>query len=679
MKFFHHYRSIVVLLGLLVGAFTGPQPQPAPVSTLNEAPSTIFHNGVIITMNAEQPIVEAIAVRGEKIAALGSSQEILALQDSQTTVIDLGGRTLMPGFVDAHTHILNDARSQGLSLDQAQALALRNGITTLGDLYIDEPFLREIQAFADRGELRVRTNLYLVANTNCGVARGRWYEKYAPTREPGEMLRIAGVKIFTDGGSCGGVALSFELEPGHGHGDLWLAQEELDEWVAALQAAGYQVAIHAIGDRAVEQAQQSLALALDGAPNTYRHRVEHISVLRPELIPRFGELGILPVLSGEYPSCTPFGPPLPEEYQEWEWPWRSLRSANPGLPIAWHSDYPFQTTNPFVHLYGFVTRSDVFQTYTCPGGDWLLDDTLTVQDALSIMTIESAYTLFRDAEVGSLEPGKYADMIVVSDNPLAAPEQDLKSLKVLATMVGGRFEYCNPRNSELCPGYVQRQPAPLPDYRPAVPVRWLILALAAVLPLGAVIWNRRPVSRIAPLRSIGAAAILGGILWAWAWIAQSRVGDTFDWVIWPLVTAGTLLAVAGAGLAASHLARRGIWGMSLAALAMVAFSVSIILIFWQNIDEIWMLMFLTLLVHAVGLIIFGLANLRSGSQPPLARLALASGLFGVILPFILSFVIGEGNWIGTVMGAALGLGWIAIGLTAALSQRERNPAPTPNS
>ena len=372
----NHWFFLVILLAACSGAQLPAMPTPA----VSANQSIIFFNGAVLTMDTNRPTSEAVSIKGEKIEAVGTNEEILALQEADTKLVDLDGRTLMPGFVDAHTHILNDARSQDRSLDQAQTLALRNGITTLGDLYVDESFMREMQAFALRGELRVRTSLYMVANTNCGNDQGDWYLKYPPTRQPGEMLRIGGVKIFTDGGSCGGVALSFELEPGSGLGDLWLTQEKLNEMVAEAQAAGYQVAIHAIGDRAVAQAQDAIAFALDGGPNIYRHRLEHLSVLRPEFIPRFGELGIVPVLNGEYPVCTPFGPPIPEGYRDWEWPWRELRSANPDLHIAWHSDYPFLSGNPFVHLYGFVTRNGVFQNYTCPAKEWLVDDTLTVQE-----------------------------------------------------------------------------------------------------------------------------------------------------------------------------------------------------------------------------------------------------------------------------------------------------------
>ena len=88
--------------------------------------------------------------------------------------------------------------------------------------------------------------------------------------------------------------------------------------MAGAQAAGFQVVTHAIGDRAIEQAQNAIAAALAGQPNTLRHRIAHNSVIRPELLSRYGEIGIVPVIFGPYPLCEPFGPPPPPEYQAWD-------------------------------------------------------------------------------------------------------------------------------------------------------------------------------------------------------------------------------------------------------------------------------------------------------------------------------------------------------------------------
>ena len=213
-------KHLLLLVTVVILSACARGPEGAPRGEVGPTQMTIYHNGTVITMEDDLPIAEAIATRGETIEAVGSSEAILALQDSASTLIDLNGRTLMPGFVDAHTHILNDHRSERMSLDEAQFEALRRGITSLGTLYTDRSFLREIQEFDDAGFLRVRTSLYLIHTDACGDVIGDWWKEHAPSDTPGEMLRIAGVKIFTDGGACGNVALSFELEPGSGTCDL---------------------------------------------------------------------------------------------------------------------------------------------------------------------------------------------------------------------------------------------------------------------------------------------------------------------------------------------------------------------------------------------------------------------------------------------------------------------------
>jgi predicted amidohydrolase YtcJ len=443
---------LFLLFFLLMGCSAADFPPPPP--TTNPAQHLIFHNGVILTMDENAPQAEALVITGEKIEAVGRNEAMLALRQVDTIVIDLQGQTLMPGFVDPHTHLFNDAeQSLEMSLNEVQQLALANGITTVGDAFVNEAFLQEIQDFEAAGQLRIRTSLYLVATDNCGRLQGDWWQEHPPTREAGEMLRIGGVKLFTDGGTCERPALSYELTPGEGLGDLFFTQEELDGLVAEAQTADHQVLIHAIGDRAIEQAQIAIAAALDGQPNSYRHRIDHNSVIRPELLTRYGEIGIVPVIFGPYPLCEPFGPPPPAEYQAWEWPWRALLDANPDLPIAWHGDDPFfGRIRPLDDLYSLVTRNEIgTDGQICEAPDWHKAHTITAEEALRLMTINAAYALFREEEVGSLEPGKYADLIVLSGNPLAADPETIPQMNIWLTMVGGRVEYCATGHDELCP------------------------------------------------------------------------------------------------------------------------------------------------------------------------------------------------------------------------------------
>lgn len=410
-----------------------------PLAAQEDAPPDfVFFNGTVLTM--ERGEAQALAVLGDRVLRIGTDSEITALAGPDTVVIDLGGRTLMPGFVDPHTHILNDYQYLADDLDGAQELALQNGITTLGNLFTTPEFLEQLLAT----DLRIRTSAYLIYNNNCGDVIGDWFLAHPPTREAGEMLRIGGVKIFADGGTCGAPALSYQP------GDLFIDEATLTDVIRMAQGAGHQVAIHALGDVAVETAQNAIAAALDGGPNVYRHRIDHNAVIRPEMLPRYSEIGIIPVIFGQYPVCD-LGAILNDlPYQEYEWPWRALVDANPDLPIAWHGDDPWiGGISPLIELHSLVTFNEVAPDGTvCEAPAWLQSHAITVAEALPMMTINAAYALFREEEVGSLMPGKYADMIILSDNPQTVPSADLKDIQVLMTMVGGRIEYC--ADAALC-------------------------------------------------------------------------------------------------------------------------------------------------------------------------------------------------------------------------------------
>ncbi len=416
----------------------------------------IFYHGALITIEGNQPIAGAIAVHGGMILAVGTDKQILAYQGPETTLIDLQGQAMMPGFVDPHTHLFNDAyRYLGWNdYQQAQQLALRNGITTLGDMWSDSDFVTAMQAMNNAGQLHVRASLYLVYSGVCGDLIGDWYLQYPPTREAGEMLRIGGVKLYADGGVCGAPARSFEL-PGVGIGNLWFTQDQMNSMVDSLDAAGYQVVIHALGDRAIEQVLNAIEFTLDGQPNTLRHRIEHNSSLRPDLIPRYTEAGVVATVFGSYGACELIENPLPPGFRtDWEWRYHDLKLANPDVHIAWHGDYPWVgPMSPLLHLYSMVTPYEIFtdNMTECADPVWMTGRSFNVNEVLPMMTIEGAYALFREQEVGSLKAGKYADMIVLSGNPTTIDPLEIKNLEVLMTMVGGEVEWCAPGHETLCP------------------------------------------------------------------------------------------------------------------------------------------------------------------------------------------------------------------------------------
>jgi len=432
-------------------------------------------------MEPDMPQAEALAVQGENILAVGANEEILTLSGPETEVIDLDGRALLPGFVDSHTHIFNDRAKARLNeyipngtLEEAQHLAIKLGITTLANMWVDHRFLEEFEVFEPN--LKVRTKLYLAYNSNCGDVYGQWWTGELPlTSTSGRLQVTPGVKIFSDGGTCGKVpAMTVEIQPDY-YGDLFMTEEQLVDVVTDIDARGLQVAIHAIGDRAIESVLDALETVLAGRPNTLRHRIEHNNYIRPDLLPKYGQIGVVPAVwnseacwindvadvgpGGELILTQRGGPTS----HPWINPWRSLIDQNPGIKLAWHSDTPWVGFSPITDLYSLVTRNEVrvYQDYgggqhpvgtVCNAPDWLADEAITREEALELMTINSAYALHMDDVVGSLKPGKYADLVVLSNNPLSVTEHELKDLEVLLTMIGGVVEYSAPGSDLIFPG-----------------------------------------------------------------------------------------------------------------------------------------------------------------------------------------------------------------------------------
>jgi predicted amidohydrolase YtcJ len=234
---------------------------------------------------------------------------------------------------------------------------------------------------------------------------------------------------------------------------LYWEQAELNQVVAAAQAAGYRAAFHAMGDKGIEAALDAIEYALDGEPNEdHRHQIQHSSVLEEDLIDRYQSLDILSSLRGFFPTC----------YQDD--PVSGNRYALPGLGVhayletdfGWTVDpdnkYAIRNPNAMMALHSLVTHKQILEDGTiCNPEPWLVQRVITVEQALRIMTTEPAYAVSQEDYLGSLKPGKFADMIILSDNPLTIDPDDLKDLEVWMTMVGGQTEYCAPGQEAYCP------------------------------------------------------------------------------------------------------------------------------------------------------------------------------------------------------------------------------------
>jgi predicted amidohydrolase YtcJ len=427
-----------------------PTIEPTPEQPPRLVADVIFYNGEVLTMLTSPERVEALAVVGEMIVAIGSESELLAMADDSTQLVDLEGRTLMPGFVDSHTHIFNDAGHWDTDLAGAQELALSNGITTLANMFSTQEFLEEMRAFDQSGDLIVRTSLYLSLTDNCGTLTGDWWQAHPPTREPGERLRIGGLKAFADGGTCGELAASEDILPGYGMGEPFFTQEEMDGFFATAEEFEVQLAIHAQGDVAVEQVLAAMGTVNQDGSNPFRHRIEHNAIVRPELRPLYAEYDVVATLFGHHPVC---------DYSEWSSFFqaigedlRGMLDSNPGGHFAWHGDDPWLAPiSPLLELASMVTRTEPDgEGGFCQPPDWMEEKAITVEEGLQMMTTGAAYALFREEEVGSLAPGMYADVIIINGDPTAVDPMEIWDLQVLATMVGGEFVYCGDELEDLC-------------------------------------------------------------------------------------------------------------------------------------------------------------------------------------------------------------------------------------
>jgi predicted amidohydrolase YtcJ len=426
-------------------------------ATTADRADIIIQGGQIITMDESGTTAQAVAIRGNEIVAVGSADDMVAVTGPDTVVVDLAGQTLIPGFVDAHSHYYGTALADGLDPPATQELLLAAGVTTVGEASVDEVLLAEMQRLESEGVIQVRTSAYLLADTACGDLTGDWQFDVSPTREPGERLRIGGIKLFTDGGSCNAPAVSYEHGFG-GHGDLYFDAGEIADLIEPYDEAGYQVAVHALGDRAVEATLAGLEMVIGDSGNPLRHRIEHNAVVRPEMRTGYDEVGAVAVIFGAFGTCAYQGRDdrfrfsTPIENQEWEWPWRDLLDLNPNTVFAWHGDFPvFADSGPIASLSGFVTRSQTLGDGThCDPEPYHAKHAITVEEALRIMTAGAAYALDRDTEVGTIETGKLADFVVLSDNPLTIPPEELIDLSVELTVLDGKAVFCGDVFASLC-------------------------------------------------------------------------------------------------------------------------------------------------------------------------------------------------------------------------------------
>ena len=425
----------------------------------DSAPDVIYHNGTILTMDDAFPQAEAMAVRADTVMAVGSSDQVLATQGEGcgTLVADLDGLTILPGFNDSHSHWFSwrehicsvTEETTYPELEEIMEMLSRNGWTSIAELNFGRPdfapeHLENALDLSSRGELSVRLNGYWgtyddVSMIDVLAGAGR-----TPSTFYADRVRAPGVKFYVD-------------NP-FGEFDL-LTQDEVNQLVAKAHNTGWAVAAHAVNQSGVEKILTAFESVLGAGSNaSRRHRIEHAVKVSDGQLDRMKQKGIIASFQllgpADWPTQSDFADRFLGENPEWTMRWQDFVEAEAGgLKITGSTDAPFNDApcnySPFEIIYQAVTRDGYVDRTPAA---WELDQRISTEDALRLLTIDGAYATSEESMKGSLTAGKWADFVVVSENPLEAPAPaDLRDVQVLMTVVGGVTEYCDESAvSRLC-------------------------------------------------------------------------------------------------------------------------------------------------------------------------------------------------------------------------------------
>jgi predicted amidohydrolase YtcJ len=528
----------------------------------------VFHNGSVITVDKTNTVCEAVAVKGNKIAAVGDNEFVRSWIGSETEVIDLDGRTLMPGFIDAHMHLgmrgqnaaviidcnsddvptidgimakIKDAaekvpegtwikatgyeqsklkegrhptrdeldaaapnhpvqltrcclhmgvyntlaleagkispekfapgevivdengRMTGLlketactymwdivkytkeeymaSFKACNDLLLQHGVTSVCDAsFFGEQTIGLYQEAIKEGIIDVR--MYPLVYHAYGKPKTIWWinqvlDTGLRAGIGDDFFRLGHVKILLDGSSSGPSAAT--REP-YSHdpdleGILIYTQEEADEIVKKAHDAGWNVTCHAVGDKAVEVMVNAIEKAVNANPRIHRHRIDHCGLQDLELIKRIRDLNISVVSNpGFFHENAEAYTRYYGDRVDYMFPLKSYLEH--GITVALGSDSPVIEVDPMIGIYSALRREDkrsgvVAGSSQCIG----------LMDAIRMYTINGAYVSCEEDIKGSIEIGKLADMVVLSENIMETPIDRIKEVKTDITMIDGVIKY----------------------------------------------------------------------------------------------------------------------------------------------------------------------------------------------------------------------------------------------
>lgn len=340
-------------------------------------------------------------------------------------------------FVDAATLLIERVVPKPTPRDRngaflaAQDALLAFGITATADMGTSVEDWLTYRRMGDMGLLKVRIMSY-----GAGVDTALEVAGQGPTPWLyNDRLRMGGIKLYADGalGSRGAWLKAPYADAAGQTGLGFLSDDQLLNLMSRGSMDGFQIAVHAIGDRANSQVLDAIEVLSDNFKDR-RWRIEHAQIVDPKDLPRFGKFGTIASMQPVHQTSDMHMAEarLGLDRLGGAYAWRSM--LRNGSRLAFGSDYPVESPDPFAGWVTAFTRADADLQ---PPGGWRPEEMLTREEAWAGFTIGAAYAGFAEGKFGRLGPGMRADFIVIDRDPLLASPSELRRTQVLETWVGG--------------------------------------------------------------------------------------------------------------------------------------------------------------------------------------------------------------------------------------------------
>ena len=370
-------------------------------------------------------------------AVVANSAAMKAAGVTAQTAVPAGGRMENGLFVDAARDLIDKAippRTPAQSdeaLAKAQEQLLSVGVTGVGSMSTSVDDWETMKRAGETGALNVRLMVYL-GGTEAIAA--------VPKPTPwlyGDRLRAVGIKLFADGalGSRGAWLKQPYADKPDTRGLQFHSDAEMMTLAETAASHGFQIATHAIGDAAIAQVISTYEQLSKSYGSDRRWRIEHFQIADPKDIPRLAPAGIIASMQPTHQTSDRLMAEkrLGPNRLAGAYAWQSVLKS--GARLAFGTDFPVESPNPFPGLSAAVSRQDVNGQ---PPGGWIPGERLTFAEALSAYTRGAAYAGFAEDKIGALEPGKWADFILIDHDPTKVDPQALARTEVLETWVAGK-------------------------------------------------------------------------------------------------------------------------------------------------------------------------------------------------------------------------------------------------